>query len=333
MLKTRLRLALAAMVAAAIAALTACGGSASTSSNDDENLSYPTVTVGVQPNSPFAVVPLGVQQGIFKKHHLNVKIKIITTATTIPPALLAGQLQFSNWSFASFATLADKGLPLKIVGPGDTTGTNLENDYIQLVSLKSGPASVSALAGKTIGVNSLASLSEVQIRIALKKAAVDPASVKLVPIPFSDQLAALKAGRVDAIGVAEPFLTQAKEDVPLNLLAPLDAGVMPDMPLSLWMTSGRFFAQHPDQVKQFQMGLKESLEYARNNPAAVRAFIPGFANVEPAVAQKMIMPTWVTSYDPAKVQEIAEIMHEYGIVRSTPDLTGYMVPFPLSEGK
>ncbi|GAA0997810.1 MetQ/NlpA family ABC transporter substrate-binding protein [Acrocarpospora macrocephala] len=312
-------------VAAALFAASACGGAGT-----EPSAAVRTITVGVQPNTPFAVVPLGVRQGLFQKHGLDVKIKVISTATTIPPALLADQLQFSNWSFASFATLADKKLPLKIVGPGDTAGRTLENDYIQLLTLKDGGAtSVAGLTGKKIAVNSLASLTEVQVKMALKNAGVNPASVSLVPIPFPDQLAALTSGRVDAIGAGEPFLTLAKQKAELNALAALNAEIMPDLPLSLWMTSENYLQQHPEVVRAFQLGLKDSLEYARANPDALRKFIPEFAGVDAAVADKMILPTWTTSVDQAKVQRIAEIMHEYGAVASTPDMSKYILPFPI----
>ncbi|MEV4129909.1 ABC transporter substrate-binding protein [Nocardia sp. NPDC049707] len=308
---------------ALLLAATACGSSGGARGEPA------TITVGVQPNTSFAVVPFGVEKGFFKQVGLDIEVKKITTATTIPPALLAGQLQFSNWSFPSFATLAGQGLPLKIVGAGDTTGGSLANDYIQLVALEQSRfTSVADLKGKTIAVNSLASLSEVQVKIALTNAGVNPADVKLIPIPFPDQLAALTSRRVDAIGSAEPFLTltAAKEDI--VRLAPLDAAVMPDMPLSLWMTSAKFLADHPDTVHAFQRALIMSLEYARDHEAEFRAFIPGFSGVSTDIAEKMILPTWTTSIDEGKAQVLAEIMHQYGAVDTVPTMKDFIIEFP-----
>lgn len=332
-MRTRMsrRAAVAGFIVAGLALVTTgCGGDSPAPAQSSGQLTK--VTVGVQPTAPFAVVPLGVEQGIFAKHGLDVEVKIISTASTMPPALLADQLQFSNWSFPSFAALADKKLPLKIIGAGDTAGRGEADDYIQLISLaESGITSVSQLAGKKVAVNSLASLTEVQIKVALKAAGVDLASVQLVPIPFPDQFAALAANRVDAIGAGEPFLTAAKQKAKVNFLAALDAAIMPDLPLSLWMTSDRFLQQDPKAVRAFQLALKESLEYAKSNPDAVRAFMPGFAKVDAAVAQAMILPNWTSDVDMAKVQQIVTIMHDYGVVPSAPDLSQYVTPFPLPE--
>jgi NitT/TauT family transport system substrate-binding protein len=322
-------------VFAAIAGVTlslAVVGCGSASGGDSSDGGLKKVSVGVQPNTPFAVVPFGVEKGFFKEQGLDVEVKTIATATTIPPALLAGQLQFSNWSFPSFATLAGQGLPLKIIGAGDTTGTSLETDYIQLVALKkSGLTDVADLKGKTIAINSLASLSEVQMKITLTNAGVDLDDVKLVPIPFPDQLAALTAGRVDAIGSAEPFLTLAATQEEVVRLAPLDVAVMPDMPLSLWMASEKFVAQDPDAVRAFQLALIKSLEYVADHEDEFRAFVPGFSGVSAEVAEKMILPTWTTSIDEVKAQELAEIMHENGAVDTVPTMKDFITEYPLND--
>lgn len=319
-------------VIAGVAVSLAVAGCGSGSGDDSADGKLTKVTVGVQPNTPFVVVPFGVEKGFFKDEGLDVEVRKIATATTIPPALVAGQLQFSNWSFPSFATLAGQGLPLKIIGAGDTTGTSLDTDYIQLVALKkSGITDVADLKGKTIAINSLASLSEVQMKITLTNAGVDLDDVKLVPIPFPDQLAALTSGRVDAAGSAEPFLTLAATEEEIVRLAPLDVEVMPEMPLSLWMTSEKFLAQDPDAVRAFQLALIKSLKYAADHEDEFRAFVPGFSGVSPGVAEKMILPTWTTSIDETKAQELAKIMHEYGAVGTVPTMKDFITEFPLKD--
>jgi NitT/TauT family transport system substrate-binding protein len=331
LIKTIKLLAVAGLAAGATALAAGCGSGAGSAGGQAAGQGgAPTkVVVGVQPAVPFAPVPLGVKMGFFKKEGLDVQIKTITTATTIPPALLAGQLQFSDWSFASFTALADKKLPLKIVGPGDLGGTTLRDDYTQLVTRKgSGIRSVAQLAGKKIAVNALASLSLAQTMAALRHAGVDPKSVTYVPIPYPDQNAALLAKRVDAVQSAEPFLTKFRSQGGVDALSALNAAVMPSLPVSTWMTSERYAEQNPKVVAAFQRGLLASLDYAQQHPEAVRAFIPSFTGVDAATASGMILPRWTTTIDAAKVQRVAEFMREYGIVKSTPRMTDYVLPLP-----
>lgn len=316
---------------AALVTISACGSSAS----DDKaagNGELTKVVVGMQSVTPFVQVPLGVDKGLFKKHGLDVEVKIISEATTIPPAVLADQIDFAAWSYASFASLASKGLPLITVGPGDTAGTDLASDYTQLVTTKkSGIAATKDLAGKKIATNSLASLSEVQTRVALSNAGVDPDSVKIVPIPYANQGAALASGQVDAAQMAEPFLTKAKKDFDIVSLDALDVAIMPHLPVSTWFTSKKKLEQDPDVVRKFQLGLRDSSEYAQSHPDEVRAFLPEFSGVDASIVADMILPTWVTTVDPAKVQAVVDKMYEFGAVDKKVNMADYITEFPLKK--
>lgn len=311
--------------------LSACGtdsGSAESATNDG---GLTKVVVGVQPVTPFANVPLGVEEGLFEKYGLDVEIRVISEATTIPPALIAGQLQFSDWSYASFALLADKGLPLRIVGPGDTAGADMSSDYTQLIALKdSGITDIKQLEGKKVATNALQSLSHIQTMVALDNAGVDPESVKYIPIPYPEQAAALEAGQVDAVQTGEPFLTKLGTDNDITRLAALDVAIMPNMPVSTWMTSEKYHEQHPDIVRAFQLGLRDSSRFAQENPDKVRKFVTKFTGVDDNIAKNMILPTWVDSVDP-KVQKLVDIMHDYGATKKPIDIAPYLLEFPLPE--
>ncbi|WP_456695454.1 ABC transporter substrate-binding protein [Aeromicrobium sp. P5_D10] len=317
----------------ALVTMSACGGSASDDNDQaagDGELTK--IVVGMQSVTPFVQVPLGVDKGLFKKHGLDVEVKIISEATTIPPAVLADQIDFAAWSYASFASLASKDLPLITVGPGDTAGTDLASDYTQLVTTKkSGIAATKDLAGKKIATNSLASLSEVQTRVALKNAGIDPDSVEIVPIPYANQGAALASGQVDAAQMAEPFLTKAKKDFDIVSLDALDVAIMPNLPVSTWFTSKKKVEQDPDVVRKFQLGLRDSSEYAQSHPDEVRAFLPEFSGVDESIVADMILPTWVTEADPAKVQTVVDKMYEFGAVDKKIDMSDYITDFPLKD--
>jgi len=308
--------------------LSACGSEEGSAGSDG----LTKITVALQPVTPFAQVPLGVEKGIFEKHGLDVDIEIISEATTIPPALLSDQFQFSAWSYASFATLVDKNLPLVTVGPGDTAGTDLKTDYTQLVALRSsGITETADLDGKKVATNSLASLSQVQTMVALDNAGVDSESVEYVPIPYPDMEAALTAGNVDAAQVGEPFLSKMLENPDAVALDALDVAIMPNLPVSTWMTAKKFAESNPEVVEAFQLALRESSQYAQAHSDEVRSFLPDLTGIEESVAETMILPTWVTEVDPAAVQSVVDTMAEYGAIESSVDMSEYMLPPPDAE--
>lgn len=69
----------------------------------------------------------------------------------------------------------------------------------------------------------------------------------------------------------------------------------------------------------------------RRTPDKARQFVTEFAAVDDKTAEKMILPTWVDSVDPAKVQQLVDIMHEYGATKKPIDIAPYLLEFPLPE--
>jgi NitT/TauT family transport system substrate-binding protein len=324
------RLAVGAIAGILLANTAACGSGDGSDSPDAKGLTK--IVVALQPVTPFAQVPLGVEKGFFEKHGLDVEIRLISEATTIPPALLADQIQFSAWSYASFATLADQGLPLVTVGPGDTAGTDSKTDYTQLIALESsGIESTKDLAGKKVATNSLASLSQVQTMVALKNAGVDPESVEYIPIPYPDMAAALKAGQVDAAQMGEPFLTKTLAELDAISLDALDVAIMPNLPVSTWMAATKYTQNSPEIVRAFQLALSDSSRYAQSHPDEIRDFLPSLTGIDEATAQAMILPTWVTEVDPAKVQSVVDTMEEFGAIENPVDMSEFMLAPPAKE--
>ncbi|MFI5427458.1 hypothetical protein [Aeromicrobium sp. UC242_57] len=45
----------------------------------------------------------------------------------------------------------------------------------------------------------------------------------------------------------------------------------------------------------------------------------------------MILPTWVTEVDPAKVQTVVDKMYEFGAVDKKIDMSDYITDFPLKD--
>lgn len=323
---------LARNVAAGIAAFATVIAVSACAAEPEQDTELTHIVVAMQPVTPFVNVPLGVSEGIFEKYGLDVQVRVISEAATIPPAVLADQVQFAAWSYASFTSLANSGLPLITVGPGDTAGTDLRTDYTQLITMPdSGVKETADLEGKTVATNSLNSLSHVQTIIALENAGVDVSTVTFVPIPYASQGAALEAGQIDAAQVAEPFLTKYAEELDAVALDALDAAIMPDLPVSTWFTSQKYAQENPEIVEAFQRALWESSEFAQANSDAVRAYIPGFSGVEKEIAAKMILPTWVTEVDLATIQSIADTMFKFGAIDAEIDMSQYVLASPERE--
>ena len=124
-------------------------------------------------------------------------------------AFEAGALDIAlmNANGALFA--AGEGLPFKMIASVARESPRGAN--VNFMVLDGSPIhSVKDVKGKTFGVVSLSSNTELQIRVMLEKNGMRERDVKLVPIPFPAMYEALKSGLVDVGSFPQPFLAMAK---------------------------------------------------------------------------------------------------------------------------
>ncbi|MBB4661845.1 ABC transporter substrate-binding protein [Conexibacter arvalis] len=332
LLRARARRAVALLAAlTATVAVAACGssddGGSSTSSNTSASGSdggVATVKMGVVPAATFAPVFVGLEQGIFERHGIDLQIEVGGLAPTVFPRILKNQIQLGANTWGTLVTAREQNLPLTGIGPVDRGGETADDDYQGIIAKPGGVRSLEELNGKTVAVPTLKSFTDAQVRSVLKEAGVDISSVRFIAIPFPDIPAALKAGRVDAAGVVEPFFSQAKAEGSTPL-ASLSRGQL----MGSIVAAEKWVEDEPDTVRRFQEAWAETLRYATDNPDAVRAALTRGLRIPEAVASRMTLPIWVDEIDEARVQEISDMMLDVDTISGEIAASDMITPFPL----
>jgi NitT/TauT family transport system substrate-binding protein len=332
---------LLALVAALVAALAfaACGSSdddsdtggsatsgSSTSASSDGAAGgeRTTVKMGVVPAATFAPVFVGLEQGIFDRHGIDLQIDVGGLAPTVFPRILQGELQMGANTWGTLVTSEARGLPLTGIAPVDSGGAGADDDYQGIVSKPGGVRDIRELNGKTVAVPTLKSFTDSQVKSVLAANGVDVGSVRFIAIPFPDMPAALEAGRVDAAGIVEPFYGQVLARGG-NLLAPLSRQQL----MGAIVAADRWVAENRDTIAKFDAAWAETLDYADRNPDAVRRALVSGLRLPEAVAQRMILPTWVHRIEEARVQEIADMMLETGAIEEPVKASEMITEYPL----
>jgi NitT/TauT family transport system substrate-binding protein len=270
------------------------------------------------PISNAAPLYLGVKQGFFENEGLKVKPVVAQSGNEIITGLLSGDFDFGFVGFVPGMVAVSKGLPLKIVASGDTGAESAKDEWTHIVVGKdSAIRDVQDLEGSTIAVNALKGVGEVVIKAALEKRGVDPASIKLLEVPFPDMPAALEGGRVDAIWAPEPFLSSVVADGGRAIEAPLTT-LGTNYPNGTYATTDKQIAESEENVAAFTRAINKSMEYATRHPAEARATIPEFSEIPKGVAQKIRLPLWPVAIDPAKVEELAKYTARFKLVDEAP---------------
>jgi NitT/TauT family transport system substrate-binding protein len=270
--------------------LTACGGDNAGPSAESGELTK--IDVGILPIVTNAPLALGVEKGFFEEEGLDVSLNVGQGGAALLPAVVSGQYDFAFSNNVSLLLARAKGLPVRVVAAASSAGVDpAPIDEALVVPADSPVQSVADLEGSTVAVNTLNNIVEVSNRVTLEEAGVDPSTVEFVEIPFPDMPVALEQGRMDAAHIAEPHLTRAVQGGARIIAHPYRV-VQPDVHISSWFASEQFLQSDPDTVERFTRALEKSRAYAAENTDEVRAFIPGFLNLDAELADEIALGNW-----------------------------------------
>ena len=312
--------AVAGLAVVALAA-TGCGGSDSGSGGGGDAAvegGTTTIQIGTLPIGNSAPMYLGMEQGFFEEQGLVVEPTVLQSGNEIITGMVAGDYDIGFVGYISAGIAAAKNVPICVLTASDATGTTPEDDWQVMVAGGDSPISSPAdLAGKTVSVNGLGGVAEVMIKAALDQEGVDWRSVKLIEVPFPEVPAAVAAGRIDAGYTSEPFVTTVIDQGGKVVFAPQSA-IAPEYPNGSYATSQQIFSSEPELMQKFEAAMTKSLEYARDNPDAVRQIIPTYTKIPAEVASRMRLPVFQPELNAEAIDQQMGFLETYDIVEDAP---------------
>jgi NitT/TauT family transport system substrate-binding protein len=305
------RLASLFLVTAFVLVAAACGNSPSTTKPTTSGKT--TLTVGVLPVIDAAPFEIALKNGYFAQQGLTVKTVSVLQSTQAVPDLLRGSVDVIGGNYTSYIEGDARGtFSIDIIGMALDC---VPDDFDVLALPGSGITSAKDLAGKTVAVNLTSNIQTLTLNAVLKADGVT-GQPHYVAIPFPEMGAALKAHRVDAISVVEPYITAyEKTDGAVPVTSQCIAPVA-DYPVSGYFATSSWANANPTALREFQHALDEGQSYADANPAAVRAILPSYTAITAAEAQRVLLGTFPATIDTAALQQLADLMHSQGMISS-----------------
>jgi len=232
--------------------------------------------------------------------------------------MVSGDYDFGFVGYISAGIAAAKNVPVCVLTANDATATSNEDDWQVLVAAGDSPIQgPEDLVGKTIGINALGGVAEVMIKAALDKAGVDWKTVNLIEVPFPEVPAAIAADRIDAGFATEPFLTTVLDQGGKVVFAP-QSYIRPENPNGSYATTQQAFQEDSDLMERFEAAMTASLDYANENPDAVREIIPTYTQIPAEVAGRMRLPVFQSELNEEAIDEQMGFLEEYDIVEKAP---------------
>lgn len=321
--------ALTAVAAAAALTLSACSGGSLDGSDGKGDTGPATegltkITVGVLPIAPASAVKLGVEEGIFEKHGLDVDLQIGDGGAALLPAVASGSMEFAVGNPLSVLTAASQGLDMKIVSNYSMNYADPSDPEDKAPSGITTRADANIktwtdLEGKTLAINALNTQGDLGTKAFIEAAGGDPSKVKFIEVPFPEQLAQLEQGNIDASWTPEPFLSKARATEGIEFLGdPLRA--IDNLPTMVSFTSGEYAEANPEIVKAFRDAITETAEFAMANEDAFRAAVVSHTGMDADVVANINLETISGRLDKSVIEELSATALKFGFIDTEPDL-------------
>jgi ABC-type nitrate/sulfonate/bicarbonate transport system substrate-binding protein len=273
-----------------------------------------TLRVATSTNDEVTALLYAAQNGLFAKAGLDVRIDRQSNGSAVAAALLGGSYDIGKVSVTDLFNAHEKGLPLTIIGPAGIYDSRAP--FAQLIVAKDSTIkSAKDLNGKIVGVDSLHGIGRVAVDIWMRKNGGDPQSVHYVEVPFSTVASAIRARRIDAGAILEPYLSAALRSGDFRAFPHYAAAITPVFLYTAWVADSTWAAKHSDAVRTFARVMAQSARYTNANPAKTAAMIAQYTSLPLTTIQHMIRATNGTTLSASELQPTINAAARAGVIR------------------
>ena len=313
---------LAPPLAMTLLALAGCGGLAIASGSTSPNgLEKTTLNVAVVPAVDSAGFFVAMHEGLFKKQGLTINYTPAVSSDEVIDQQVAGKYDITGGNYVSYIQhYVNQHQPLEIVAEGSVMQEGTQAIYTMPGSkIKT----LAELKGHLLGVNAPGNINYLLDASVLTENGIKLNQVRFPtqPIPFPEMAAELAAGKIDAAGMPEPFATAAEEKYGVVTLSDLNQGATEQFPIQGYVTTKAWAKANPNTLRAFISALSKGQEIADTSRTAVEQAMeslsgPQNGQVPPIVAAVMAINIYPTSIDKVRIQRVADVMYQFGLLKS-----------------
>lgn len=265
---------------------------------------------GTAPNDSAGPTFYAEALGYYKSAGLNVTLNFANNSTA---ALAGGALAIAAMPVTLVAIAHDKGVPFVMIAPLSLYVSTTPDHA--LIVLKDAPYRTAAdLNGKTIGTRDLGNMSYFAARAWLDMNGGDSKSIRWYELSDPLDVAAMKAGRLDAASISEPALTPALRGGDVRVLAPVFDAIAPRFLVAGCVTTDAFAKAHPEVIRRYADAIARAAKWANANQAQSGAILEKYTHtpVPPGAARAL----YGDRLRVAEVQPVLDLMLATGQIKT-----------------
>jgi len=257
---------------------------------------------------------VGVEKGIFLKHGIDLKLKVLNTGQEMAKALQAGEVQIIGSAYSNYPLAVERGMTARgVVGlMGDRSGKYWDQSVTIWTRKGTGITKIEELVGKKLGTP-VGGTADEYLGVVLQKKGVAREKLQVLNVPPGNIVSALQGGSVDAVACWEPFSSQIEAKIPDAVLLSRGGGHI-GYYINMAVLN-EVIAKQPELVEKYVIGMAEATWHTRKNPDEAAEistrWIPGLdvAVAKKALAQ-MVFDARITRHTVAAWEENVRILME-----------------------
>lgn len=239
-------------------------------------LAQAKIQIGCTATSDCASAMIAVDEGIFKKHGLDVEMTPIAINSNIPAAILSNSIQVGGPTSTVFLQAVDGGLDLVAIAGASIMNSTSNAAIAAFVRNGITIKEPKDFIGKKVGAPGLNAFLHVLFVKWLVEKGVDPRSVNFVEVTFPTMADIIKSGGVDAVLTAEPFVTRMTNAGLGSVGARYGAELGRTDPIIFYAASRDWAEKNVATVKKFREAIAEAAAIVNSDREKASASIAKF---------------------------------------------------------
>ena len=252
------------------------------------------------------------QSGIFKKNGIDATITTFNGGGAIISAIAGGSLDAGFSNITSAVAAIQRGIPIVVLHAANLTAAG-HADALLMKARGSKIKTGSDLNGKIIAVTTLGGTLQLGAEAWIDKNGGDSKTTHFVEIPTSNMPASLKAGRIDAAMISEPFITEQAADI--EPIGDAFAAIAPEWISAVFVASKAWVTANPDGARRFVAAMHETAKWANTHHAETAKILSPLSGVPLATFTAMEQTTYTDLLTKALMQPGIDAAARYGALK------------------
>jgi NitT/TauT family transport system substrate-binding protein len=272
-----------------------------------------TLHVAASPVDDVMPVLYAQRAGLFQQAGLNVVLDRGNGGAAISAAVVSGSVDIGKGNIIPIIAAHAHDVPLVVIAPAAIYDPRTP-DAVLVVKKDAPISSAHDLEGKILGVTALSDLNVLAVQAWMESNRADWKSLKFIEVPYPALVPALSDGRVQAVVLIKPFITDAVDSGKAKILALSYSAVGPRFLESVWFANRSFVDSHREAVATFARIVAQASTYTNAHQSETVDLLASWTGLDPQRAAQSPRIVTGTVLEAREIQPVIDVAAKYGLI-------------------